>query len=80
MKNVKRQNSEFKYIFVLELHKSGFTIVFKIEDMRKVNNYITKYITKELISAIKGKHRYLYSKKLEVQLLKMSWCIIKNYL
>lgn len=105
LKNVKRQNPEFKYIFVPELHKSGrihfhgigtncdklelkdsgktkkgkkiynissrtfkygFTTVSKIEDTEKVSNYITKYITKELISATKGKHRYLYSKNLEV--------------
>lgn len=105
LKNVKRQNPEFKYIFVPELHKSGrihfhgigtncdklelidsgktrkgkkiyninsrsfkygFTTVSQIEDTQKVSNYITKYITKELISATKGKHRYLYSKNLEV--------------
>ena len=46
--------------------KYGFTTVSKIEDTQKVSSYITKYITKELISATKGKHRYLYSKNLEV--------------
>lgn len=105
LKNVKRQNPDFKYIFVPELHKSGrihfhgigancdkleltdsgktkkgkkiyninsrtfkygFTTVSKIENTEKVSNYITKYITKELISATKGKHRYLYSKNLEL--------------
>ena len=29
-----------------------------------MSNYITKYITKELITMSKGQHRYLYSKNL----------------
>ena len=44
--------------------KYGFTIATKIESTEKVSNYITKYITKELITMSKGQHRYLYSKNL----------------
>ena len=44
--------------------KYGFTIAAKIESIEKVSNYITKYITKELASMSKGKHRYIYSKNL----------------
>lgn len=44
--------------------KYGFTTATKIESTEKVSNYITKYITKELITMSKGQHRYLYSKNL----------------
>lgn len=44
--------------------KYGFTTATKIESTEKVSNYITKYITKELIIMSKGQHRYLYSKNL----------------
>ncbi len=44
--------------------KYGFTSATKIESTEKVNNYIAKYITKELITMSKGQHRYLYSKNL----------------
>ena len=42
----------------------GFTTATKIESTEKVSNYITKYITKELVDMSKGKHRYIYSKNL----------------
>ena len=44
--------------------KYGFTTATKIESTEKVSNYITKYITKEIITMSKGQHRYLYSKNL----------------
>ena len=44
--------------------KYGFTTATKIKSTEKVSNYITKYITKELITMSKGQHRYLYSKNL----------------
>ncbi len=44
--------------------KYGFTTATKIEDTAKVSNYITKYITKELVQMSKGRHRYLCSKNL----------------
>ena len=44
--------------------KYGFTTATKIESTEKVSTYITKYITKELITMSKGQHRYLYSKNL----------------
>ncbi len=42
----------------------GFITDTKIESTEKDSNYITKYITKELITMSKGQHRYLYSKNL----------------
>ena len=42
----------------------GFTTAPKIESTEKVSNYITKYITKELITMSKEQHLYLYSKNL----------------
>jgi len=47
-------------------YKYGFSTVSKIEDTNKVSSYITKYITKELITNTKGKHRYLFSKNLDI--------------
>ena len=44
--------------------KYGFTTATRIESTEKVSNYITKYITKELIIMSKGQHRYLCSKNL----------------
>lgn len=44
--------------------KYGFTTPTKIVSTEKVSNYITKYITKELIIMSKGQHRYLYSNNL----------------
>ena len=44
--------------------KYGFATATQIESTEKVSNYITKYITKELITMSKGQHRYLYSKNL----------------
>lgn len=107
LKVTKRNNPNFKYIFVPEKHKSGrfhfhgigvncdnlkleysgitykkdkiynintrsykygFTTVSKIKDTNKVSNYITKYITKDLISSTKNRHRYLFSANLDAPL------------
>lgn len=45
--------------------KFSFTTVSKIADTQKVSGYITKYITKEMITATKGKHRHLCSRNLD---------------
>lgn len=43
----------------------GFTSVQPLEDPKRASTYITKYITKELVSVVpKGCHRYLYSRSL----------------
>ena len=49
--------------------KYGFTTATKIEDTKKVSSYITKYITKDLIETTKGKHRYIYSKNLDLPII-----------
>lgn len=48
-------------IYNLGDYKLGFTEATKVKDTDKVSAYVTKYITKELESHIKGKRRYLAS-------------------
>lgn len=49
--------------------KYGFTTATKIEDTNKVSSYITKYITKDMIKNTSGKHRYIYSKNLDIPIV-----------
>lgn len=43
----------------------GFTAVQPLDDPKRAATYITKYITKELVSVVpKGCHRYVYSRSL----------------
>lgn len=51
-------------IYNLTNYKLGFTTVSKIKDSEKVCNYITKYITKELLN-LKNKKNYWFSRNLE---------------
>ena len=48
-------------IYNFNAYKLGFSTATKINDSKKVSSYITKYITKELNTSLKGKHRYLIS-------------------
>lgn len=47
-------------------YRAGFTTASKILDEKAVSNYITKYISKELVSVTKGKKRYWHSKNLSL--------------
>lgn len=52
-----------KQIYNLVNYKLGFSTLSFIEDKQKVANYISKYVTKELID-LKHKKRYWYSRNL----------------
>ena len=60
-----KKNGKKIYNICSKTFKYGFTTVSKIADTQKVSSYITKYITKEMITATKGKHRYLCSRNLD---------------
>ena len=60
-----KKNGKKIYNVNSKTFRYGFTTVSKIENTQKVSSYITKYITKEMITATKGKHRYLCSRNLD---------------
>ena len=62
----KVKNGKKIYNINMRSYKYGFSTVSKIEDTNKISLYITKYITKELITNTKGQHRYLFSKNLNI--------------
>ena len=52
-----------KQIYNLKNYKLGFSTISFIQDKQKVSNYISKYVTKELID-LKYKKRYWYSRNI----------------
>lgn len=60
-----KKNGKKIYNVNSKTFRYGFTTVSKIADTQKVSSYITKYITKGMIIATKGKHRYLCSRNLD---------------
>ena len=60
-----KKNGKKIYNVNSKTFRYGLTTVSKIEDTQKVSSYITKYITNEMITATKGKHRYLCSRNLD---------------
>lgn len=64
-----------RLIYSLDNYGWGYSDIQKVENTEKTANYITKYITKELMQATKGKKRYWASRNLnkpEVQELLLS--------
>lgn len=57
------KNGTMRYNWTSWHNKFGFTSLEKIRDNESISKYITKYITKDLITAF-GKHRYICSKGL----------------
>lgn len=53
-------------IYNLGNYKLGYSTVTKINDVRRVSSYISKYITKDLCTLTKGKRRYWSSKNLDL--------------
>lgn len=51
-------------IYNIDCYKMGFTTATKVTDSGRVASYMTKYITKDLISYSKGKKKYWASKNL----------------
>lgn len=54
-----------KVVYNMPDFKFGFTTATKVSDTNKVSSYITKYITKDLESTLKGKRRYIASRNCE---------------
>lgn len=54
-----------KMVYNMERWKYGFSTATRIEDYNRVCSYISKYITKDLLAATKGKKRYWASRNLE---------------
>lgn len=59
------KDKQGRIIYNIQSYKLGFTTVTEITSHEKATNYITKYITKELIELSKGKKRYWNSKNLD---------------
>lgn len=51
-----------KMVYNLPDFRLGFTTATKVEDTHRAAAYVTKYITKELETAIRGKRRFLASR------------------
>ncbi len=51
-------------IYNVESYHLGWTTATKVKDSKRVQFYITKYITKDVVSVTKGKHRYWASRNL----------------
>lgn len=60
-------------IYNIDSYKLGFTTATKVKDTLKASNYITKYVTKELVTSTKNKRRYWNSKNLEVGSIEKSY-------
>lgn len=52
-------------VYHISRYKLGWSDVTKIRDTQRASNYITKYITKELLDLAKNKKRYFSSKNLK---------------
>lgn len=54
-------------VYNIDKYTMGFTTATRIEegDTGRASNYITKYITKELMQVTKGRHRYMRSEGLQ---------------
>lgn len=61
--------SKGKIIYNIDSYDLGFTTATKVSDTSKVSNYITKYITKELLNVSKNKKRYWHSNNLDTALI-----------
>lgn len=55
-----------RQIYNIKSFRGGFTTVSMIEDSSRASGYITKYITQDLVCAIKGMRRYYQSMNLEL--------------
>lgn len=63
---IKEPKGKAKEVFNVGKYKWGFTTATRIENTEKASNYITKYITKDLVSVTPNKKRYWCSKNLDV--------------
>lgn len=59
-----KSSNDDNTIYNLDGWKFGFSTASKVDDYQKVSSYITKYITKDIVSASKGKKRYYRSQNI----------------
>lgn len=55
-------------IYIVGRYHLGWTTATAVRSNERVTRYITKYVTKDLVYAVKGKRRYWVSKNLDVPL------------
>lgn len=60
-----KKDKQGRTIYNIDSYNLGYTTVTEVTDTQAVSNYITKYITKDIIQVTKGKKRYWSSKNLE---------------
>lgn len=56
-------------IYIIGRYHLGWTTATRVRSNERVAGYITKYVTKELVSNVKGKRRYWISRNLDVPIL-----------
>lgn len=59
------KDKDGKIIYNIDCYKMGFTTATKVTDSGRVASYLTKYITKDLMSYSKGKKKYWASRNLK---------------
>ena len=59
------KDKDGKTIYNIDCYKMGFTTATKVTDSGRVTSYLTKYITKDLMSYSKGKKKYWASRNLK---------------
>lgn len=59
------KDKDGKTIYNIDCYKMGFTTGTKVTDSGRVASYLTKYITKDLMSYSKGKKKYWASRNLK---------------
>lgn len=58
------KNKSYLTIYNLGGWRFGWSTATKVKDSFKATNYITKYVTKDIFTDLKGKHRYIASNNL----------------
>lgn len=71
-------------IYIFERYKFGYMTATRVKDNNRVTKYITKYVTKDLMSATFGKKRYWASRNLllpveEVELIEPSQAFVLKH-
>ena len=59
------KDKDGKIIYNIDCYKMGFTTATQVTDSGRVASYLTKYITKDLMSYSKGKKKYWASRNLK---------------
>lgn len=63
--NLRTAYPDGDYIYNIGNYKIGWNTVTRIKDAQRASNYISKYVTKSLVEATRGKKRYYASQNLE---------------